>query len=224
MDWLQFTEAWRGSYLRLTRGLDRKEGAAKQPYKTVDQHHHDSLIALLAQYNLGDLWSVEEVEGMSQVWHKLAGWPDASAGLQALNDVGLATCTLSNGNIALLQDLARFANLPWAHIISSEHFQAYKPSREVYLGAVHRLGLKPGECAMVAAHLTDLWHAKEYGLKTVYVERELEEDWDASRVREAREDGWVDIWIGLHDGEEVGQCGFLELAKVLASAKAAAYT
>ncbi|KAJ6070732.1 hypothetical protein N7467_012051 [Penicillium canescens] len=213
-DWPAFAEAWRLTYVKFTRGYPHS-GDGQPPFKTVDQHYYESLVKMLEQHGFDGLWLDDEVTEISRVWHTLDGWSDAAAGLEALNNMGLQTCTLSNGNISLLEDMAEYAKLPWTHIFSSEHFGAYKPSKEVYLGAVEKVGFQPEECAMVAAHLTDLYHAKKYGLRTIYIERELEEGWDAERVAKAKDDGWVDIWISLGDGEK-GKQGFLELTKILA--------
>lgn len=218
-NWPDFAEAWRTTYVKLTRGIDQppsdSNGSTKAVYKTVDQHYRESLVVLLLQYELQDLWPANELDEISKVWHYLVAWPNSPAGLSALNGLGFQTCTLSNGNISLLEDMSKFANLPWIHVFSSEHFGAYKPSKEVYLGAVEKLGLRPEECTMVASHLTDLWHARKYGLKTIYVEREQEEGWNDERVAKAKQDQWVDIWVTLGDGAEEKK-GFLELARVLA--------
>ena len=133
-----------------------------------------------------------------------------------LNERGLQACTLSNGNVALLEDMARFAHLPWHRIFSSEHFGVYKPAPEVYRGAVKELGVEAGECAMVAAHLADLKAARGCGLRTIYVERAQEEAWSAEEIEKAKREGWVDIWVGLEDGDEGGR-GFLEVARRLAT-------
>lgn len=89
-------------------------------------------------------------------------------------------------------------------MLSAEHFGAYKPSPKVYGGAAERFGLEPGECALVAAHLGDLKAAKACGFQTVYVERPKEETLD---MEQAREEGYVDIWI------DAGCDGFVELAR-----------
>ena len=60
-----------------------------------------------------------------------------------------------------------------------------------------------------AAHLGDLQAAKGCGLRAVYVEREQEEAWSKEKVQEAKEKGWVDMWIGLGKGEG----GILEVAR-----------
>ena len=69
------------------------------------------------------------------------------------------------------------------------------------------LGLKPGECALVAADLGDLEAARACGLRTVYVEREGEEAWGVEEVRRARGEGWLDLWVGVGEGREEGGLG-----------------
>ncbi|KAK3067400.1 hypothetical protein LTS18_001139, partial [Coniosporium uncinatum] len=120
-----------------------------------------------------------------------------------------ATATLSNGNLSLLNDLKTHANMPFTHIFSAEMFGSYKPSPKVYLGAAEKLGLSPGECAMVAAHLGDLKAAKDLGFRAIYVQRPLEEDWEQPKVEEAKNADWVDIWVS--QDEE----GFLTVAEKL---------
>ena len=82
--------------------------------------------------------------------------------------------TLSNGNVALLFNMAKNARLPWDCVFSAEIFHHYKPDPETYLGAAALLGLPPAEVMMVAAHKDDLHAAKSYGLKTAFVRRPLE--------------------------------------------------
>ncbi|MCJ1484009.1 hypothetical protein MMC06_004177 [Schaereria dolodes] len=218
IDWAAFAQAWRNTFKTFIANYPNSsttDERRSRPFKTVDQHHHESLIDLLHENGLESLWSAEEVLEISRAWHVLKPWPDSSAGITQLNSQGLQTCTLSNGNISLLSDIAKHAELPWMHIFSSEHFRAYKPSPEVYIGAVQKLGLKVEECAMVAAHLGDLRAARDCGLKTIYVEREEEEDYSIEEIEKARSEGWVNIWIGLHDGKE-GERGFLAVARRLA--------
>ena len=81
---------------------------------------------------------------------------------------------LSNGNVALLTNMAKFAGLPWDLIMSAELFEHYKPDPETYLGAARLLCLKPEEVMMVAAHNGDLAAAQKNGLKTAFVARPTE--------------------------------------------------
>ncbi|KAM0717931.1 hypothetical protein Q7P37_006263 [Cladosporium fusiforme] len=202
-DWAAFAQEWRTSYLTFTRAVAADPNLG---WKTVDQHHLDSLHELLASHGLADLWPQHIVEDLSLIWHRLAPWPDTNAGLQALNDLGIQTATLTNGNLTLIGNMAAHAKMPFQHILSAEMFNSYKPNPAVYLGAADKLGLEPGECGMVAAHLGDLEAAQKCGLATVYVERPQEEREGHLREKE----GLVDVWVGMQEG------GFVEAARRLA--------
>jgi len=170
-EWGVFTQQWRNTYKAFTKTIASDSSKA---WKTVDEHHYDSLKELLAEWQLGGLWTEEEVRDLSLIWHRLDGWPDSSTGIQELNK-RFWTCTLSNGNLSLLNDLKVHAKMDFTHVFSAEQFGSYKPNPSVYLGAVEKLGLSPKDCAMVAAHLYDLKAARACGLQTVYVERPQEE-------------------------------------------------
>lgn len=209
-------QEWRDSYKHFTRGF--RPGT--DLWKDVDAHHHDSLVELLRKYGLSGVLDAAGVRELSLVWHRLKPWPDSAAGLRALGSggsgdggesagLGLVTATLSNGNRALLADLDAFGGLGFGRLFSAEDFGAYKPDAGVYLGAAERLGVAPGEVAMVAAHLGDLDAARRLGLRTVYVERDGEEDWEVGSERYEAAKGWVDIWVGVDEG------GFVEVARKL---------
>jgi 2-haloacid dehalogenase len=209
-DWGAFAQEWRSSYYVFTRSL---AADASLNWKTVDDHHLESLHELLVKHDLGredgdlgGLWNKDEVKEMSLIWHKLDPWSDTVAGLEALN-TKYETCTLSNGNIALLKDMKQHGGMPFKHIYSSELFNSYKPNPAIYLGAAKRLGLEPSQCVMVAAHLGDLEAAKGCGYRTIYVERSQEEE--KNNEDEAREKGYVDIWV------KIDEEGFVEAARKL---------
>jgi 2-haloacid dehalogenase len=205
--WGKFAQQWRNSYKTFT-----KQYAADPtlPWVSVDDHHLHSLKKLISEWELDGLWDDEEIRALSLTWHQLDPWDDSVAGMALLNN-SFATAMLSNGNLSLLTDLRAYSQIPFTHVFSAEMFGTYKPNPKVYLGAAEKLGLKPEECAMVAAHLNDLKAAKGNGLKTVYVERPGEEDWNEEQVKEAREAGWVDGWVGLEEGSK----GFVTLAERL---------
>lgn len=204
-DWGRFAQQWRDSYKTFVQSLAADPSI---PWKTVDEHHLEALRSLLSEWGIEGLWTDEEVQEISLIWHRLDPWADSSPGISALNRL-CQTATLSNGNISLLDDLKEHGSMDFTHVFSGELFESYKPSPKVYLGAVKRLGLQPHECAMVAAHLGDLQAAKSNGLRAIYVERPLEEDWDSAEVEKARADGWVDIWISRD------RPGFLAVAEEL---------
>ena len=203
-DWGRFAQEWRTSYMKYVVGIATGEIPPSE-YKSIDQHHYDSLLTLIHDWDLVGLWHLEDVKTISLIWHFLDPWDDSAAGLRELNKL-YWTCTLSNGNVELLNDLARHGKLEFTHIFSANMWNSYKPAPEVYLGAAEKLGLQPGECAMVAAHLGDLKAAKSNGLKTIYVERPREETMDGDQ---ARSEGYVDLWVK----EE--EAGFVTVAEKL---------
>ena len=81
---------------------------------------------------------------------------------------------LSNGNTALLVDMAKFAGLPWDVVLGSDVSRAYKPDPAAYQCPARLLGLDVGEVMLVAAHNNDLEAAHRAGLATGFVARPAE--------------------------------------------------
>src|SRR5262249_11571636 len=102
--------------------------------------------------------------------HRLKPWPDSVAGLTRLKKKFIIA-PMSNGNVALLNDMAKHAGLPWDLILSAELARHYKPDKESYLTNVELLGLKPEEVMMTAAHSGDLNAARSFGLRTGFIYR-----------------------------------------------------
>ncbi|KAF6842186.1 haloacid type ii [Colletotrichum musicola] len=206
VDWPAFAQEWRNTYKVFTQSY----AAGKSEWKDVDAHHHDSLAALLSARGITG-YAPEEIRHLSLAWHRLRPWDDSAAGLRRLGGK-FTTATLSNGNRSLLQDLDAFGGLGFSKILSAEDWRAYKPAPAVYDGAVTALlgeGAAAGDVGMVAAHLGDLAAARVRGMRTVYVERPGEEDWEVGGERYEEARGWVDLWV------QEGEGGFEEVAKRL---------
>ena len=172
-----FADAWRAGYAPAMQAV--REG--RLPWTNIDGLHRRILDGLLAERGLAP--PEAEVAELNLVWHRLAPWPDSVSGLQRLK-TRYPVCTLSNGNLRLLLDMARHAGLPWDTLLSAELFGHYKPDPEVYLGAARLLDLPPAQVLMVAAHPSDLRAAAACGLKTAYVPRPLERG----------PGGWMEPW------------------------------
>ncbi len=168
VDWGAFADLWRAGYVPAMDRVRRGE----LPWTTIDVLNRMILVELLAKLRIGTL-SEAEKDHFNRVWHRLRPWPDAVKGLARMKKKVLVA-TLSNGNMALLTNMAKHAGLPWDCVLSGELFRHYKPDREVYLGAARLLGLRPGELMMVAAHKSDLDAAAAAGLRTAFVRRPLE--------------------------------------------------
>lgn len=166
-DWARFADDWRAGYQPAMHQV--RTGAL--PWTDIDGLHRRILDPLLAARGL-QLDDAEAAQ-FNRVWHRLLPWPDSVAGLYRLKQRYTIT-TLSNGNVALLVNMAKHAGLPWDAVLSAELFQHYKPDPEVYRGAARMLGLQPAQVMMVAAHPSDLRAAARCGLRTAYVARPLE--------------------------------------------------
>ena len=114
-----------------------------------------------------------DIDHLNRAWHRLDGWPDSVEGLTRLKRKFILA-TLSNGNVALMVNMAKHAGLPWDVILGAEVAHAYKPQPETYRGAAGLLGLAPAETMLVAAHYSDLQAARACGLRTAYVHRPRE--------------------------------------------------
>lgn len=166
-DWGEFADAWRAGYRPAMDRVRRGE----VPWEPLDSLHIQILRGLVRRFGLE--LDDREIEALNRVWHRLAPWPDVRAGLRRLKR-GCIIGTLSNGNMALLVELSKGANLPWDCILSAELFRHYKPDPEVYRGAAALLALDPADVMLVAAHKDDLAAARRCGLRTAYVRRPLE--------------------------------------------------
>jgi 2-haloacid dehalogenase len=142
------------------------------PWTKLDRLHRMTLDGLLAKFKIEGLTEDEKAH-FNKAWHRLRGWPDAVAGLTRLK-TRFVIAPLSNGNVSLLTDMAKFAGLPWDVILSTELVRRYKPDKDTYLMPVEFWDLEPANVMMVAAHTGDLKSAKALGLRTAYVHRPLE--------------------------------------------------
>lgn len=173
-----------------------------------DELHRRNLATLVAEFGLEGLWTTPaQTDQLVHLWHELDAWPDSAEAIARFAKLGPAAA-LSDGSEALLASLDTRNGLGFDEVWGSDTWMAFKPDPSVYLGAVKRLGLEPEEVALVAAHLGDLWGAKQCGLKALYVERPFEERYTEGEIEEARRDRWVDMWVSYRPGS--GLIGIVE--------------
>ena len=168
VDWLEFAVEWR----KLYQPSMEEVRSGRRAFTILDVLHRESLVTLVERYRIAGL-SQADIDHMSRAWHRLDPWPDVREGLGRLKRARIiAPC--SNGNIALMVNMAKRAGLPWDCILGAETARAYKPMPEAYLASCRQLGLAPAAVMMVAAHNGDLKAAKAQGLATAFVARPLE--------------------------------------------------
>jgi len=165
INWADFADRWRMGYAPAMEMVRKGE----LPWTTLDDLHRMILEDLLKEFKIEGLTEEEKVS-WTHVWRRLKPWPDSVEGLTRL-EKKYVIAPLSNGNIALMTNLAKFGGLPWDAILGSELVRHYKPDREVYVSAYRYLDLKPDEVMMCAAHAGDLQAARGYGLRTGFIYR-----------------------------------------------------
>ncbi|MBC5782260.1 haloacid dehalogenase type II [Ramlibacter sp. USB13] len=163
-----FALAWREGYRPAMARVMRGELG----WTRIDDLHRMILDDILPRFGLQGLGEAERAH-LNRAWHRLDPWPDSVAGLERLKR-RYTVCTLSNGNIGLLTDMAKRAGLPWDCVLSAEVFRAYKPDPATYRGVAQVFDLQPEQVMLVAAHHDDLEGARACGLRTAYIERPLE--------------------------------------------------
>ena len=166
--WSDFADQWRGGYGPSMDSVRRGE----RLWTKLDLLHRILLDQLLVKFNI-DCLSENEKKHLNTAWHRLKPWPDSVSGLSRLRE-RFIIATLSNGNVALLTNMAKYARLPWDCILSAELVKHYKPDPEAYLGSADLLGLSPEEVMMVAAHKGDLRAAQKVGFRSAFVARPKE--------------------------------------------------
>jgi 2-haloacid dehalogenase len=169
IDAVKFADTWRGGY----QPAMNRVRTGELPWTKLDRLHRMILDKLLVDFGIAGRLSESEVDALNHAWHRLRPWPDSVSGLTRLKKKFIIA-PLSNGNISLMTELAKFGGLPWDCILGAELARHYKPDREVYQSAADFLDLKLDDVMMVAAHLGDLGAAKGVGLRTAFVTRPLE--------------------------------------------------
>jgi len=165
-DWGAFVDEWR--YKGYIGGI-QKVLSGEWPHMSADELHWRKLEELLPKYGLAALDEPAR-QNLNLAWHRLDPWPDSVAGILRLRQKYIVS-TLSNGNVALLVNMAKYAGLTWDCILSAELTGAFKPAPQCYANGAALLGLKPEEVMMVAAHKNDLTAAQAVGLQAAYVPR-----------------------------------------------------
>ncbi len=168
IDWARFADRWREQY---HPSMD-KVRKGQLPWTNLDALNMMALEKNLEEFHITGV-TQEEKDRWNHIWHRLKPWPDSVAGLTRLKKKYIIS-PLSNGNVALLTNMGKFAGLPWDVILSAELFHHYKPDHETYLMAAAMLELKPEEVMLGAAHRFDLDAARECGLRTGFIYRPKE--------------------------------------------------
>jgi 2-haloacid dehalogenase len=169
VDPFDFADAWRARYQPAMQAI--RDG--RRDFVPLDVLHLENLRAVLTESHLPTPFPPEELWQLTTAWHRLDPWPDSIAALAAIRR-HYVIGPLSNGNLALLVNMAKRAGLPWDVVIGADVTRVYKPQPAAYTAAADLLGLRPSAVMLVAAHNSDLVAARASGLATAFVLRATE--------------------------------------------------
>ena len=198
VDGQAFALAWRARYQPSMEEIR----AGRRPFVKLDVLHRENLLDVFSAFGIEGV-PEPAIDALNRAWHRLAPWPDVVEGLGRLKRRHIIA-PLSNGNVALLVNLARHAGLPWDVILGAEVAEAYKPDPKAYQRAAALLDLDPGECLMVAAHNDDLVAAAATGMKAAFVARP--EEYGEAQTKDLSANHQVDV-IAADFGDLADQLG-----------------
>jgi len=167
LDWLKLATDMFRAYPRSIIPIQKGE----VPWVNTDVLFRRNLAEVLPTFGVKDQ-PPEVMEALHQIWHQLDAWPDVKQGMADLRKTCfIATC--SNGNVAMMADIARHNEIDFDALLGSEWARFYKPDPRAYQMTADALGVKTSEVLFVggASHTSDFAGAAATGMKTASVAR-----------------------------------------------------
>ncbi|UVO50352.1 haloacid dehalogenase type II [Sphingomonas sp. SUN019] len=166
----RFADGWRRRYVPAMESVNNGD----RGFIILDTLHREMLEDLLRHYDIDPATLDDQtLTDWSHAWRRLDPWSDSVPGLTRLKS-RFPIVTLSNGNIALILEMARRGGLPWDAIMGAEVTRAYKPALPAYTRMADILQIAPSDLCLVAAHHSDLAAARACGLQTAFIHRPQE--------------------------------------------------
>ncbi|WP_237112109.1 haloacid dehalogenase type II [Mycobacteroides abscessus] len=168
VDGSRLARDWRRTYSPALAEVE----SGQRPWTLLDDLHREALDRLLREKHAITA-TAPQLDAAVHAWHTIPGWADSADAIHRLKSKYIVTA-LSNGNVALLTEMAKLNGFEWDFIGGADVWQHYKPASEVYLGIAELMQVRPDEVMMVATHASDLAAARSFGLRTAYIERPRE--------------------------------------------------
>ena len=144
VDGATFALAWRAGYLPAMKSVMERIAAGEGGFTLLDELHLSMLEQVLHDFGLTGQLDTAAKRHLSRAWHRLPAWPDAVEGLTRLKSK-FTICTLSNGNIGLLTEMAKRAagarrgsGGAWRHCRAARPCRSLAAPARACSGAVRR--------------------------------------------------------------------------------------
>lgn len=158
-----FAVDWRSSMFK----IHNKVRNGKLPWMNSDNMHLMALEEMTSRFPL--INDIDKEGLIKSTWHKLDVFPGAPEAIERLRS-NYTVMVLTILNMESIVASSKQGNVIWDGIFSCDLLGHYKPSLEAYEIAIHKMGRRPEETAMVAAHMGDLAAAAQVGMHTVFVQ------------------------------------------------------
>ncbi len=145
---------------------------------TVTGNYHDfkeigDAVLKMTEEFFGKSLTSSQKGAIQQQLAQLPPHPEVEAGLSRLKEAGFRLYTLTNLAKATLDNHMKRTGLGtyFEETWTVDELQLYKPHPRTYGMVLSRLGLRPEETMMIAAHGWDLAGATQVGMQTAFISR-----------------------------------------------------
>jgi 2-haloacid dehalogenase len=130
----------------------------------------------MAAKKLNVLLNDEERNDILELLKHLPIRVEVQEGLSRLRDLGFRIAALTNAPGKIVKERMERTGLIsyFDEVLSAEQVRKYKPCSEVYLWAVQKFEVEPGQALLVSSHGWDIAGASSAQLQTAYVQQNRE--------------------------------------------------
>lgn len=140
-------------------------------YRNFEQATRDALVYTCK--HLGLALDEAACDMLCQEYLRIQPFPEVPEALRRLNALGLPLAILSNGSTHSIRTVVQHSGLEhaFAHLISVDAVEIFKPHPRVYELAERRLALQRSDILFVSSNAWDAAGARHYGYPACWVNR-----------------------------------------------------
>ena len=140
-------------------------------YRNFEQATRDALVYTCK--HLGLALDEAACDMLCQEYLRIQPFPEVPEALRRLNALGLPLAILSNGSTHSIRTVVQHSGLEhaFAHLISVDAVEIFKPHPRVYELAERRLALQRSDILLVSSNAWDAAGARHYGYPACWVNR-----------------------------------------------------
>lgn len=140
-------------------------------YRNFEQATRDALVYTCNHLHLA--LDAPTCDALCEEYLRIQPFPEVPEALRRLNALGMPLAILSNGSTHSIRTVVQNSGLAhaFAHLISVDAVEVFKPHPRVYELAERRLGVQRSEILFVSSNAWDATGARHYGYPACWVNR-----------------------------------------------------